>query len=314
MDISTLIIIFSVSFATVFLSVPRFIHKLTEKGLVVRDFYKPDKPWVPTNGGLAILFGVLSSLILAQILINHVDKLLIFYFIVFTFAVFGLVDDLIDVGRALKIVFPFFLALPIALLNLDTTLWIGFTEIELGAFYTYIIAPVYVMVVTNLINMHSGYNGLSNGLAGILFIFVGIGAYIQNGVESLIYLVPILGASLAFLYYNRYPSRIFEGNCGSLMAGSALGGLIVLNNMEIFGVIILIPHIINFLMYVLWKIKKVGEIKFGQVREDGTLEVPNPLTMKWIVPYYFKVTEPQAILILYSLTAMSGAFGLIIGP
>lgn len=314
MDISTLIIIFSVSFAMVFLSVPRFIHKLTEKGLVVRDFYKTDKPRVPTNGGLAILFGVLGSLIIAQILINPVDKLLIFYFVVFTFAVFGLVDDLIDVGRALKIVLPFFLALPIALLNLDTTLWIGFTEIELGAFYTYIIAPVYVMVVTNLINMHSGYNGLSNGLAGILFIFVGIGAYIQNGVESLIYLVPILGASLAFLYYNKYPSRIFEGNCGSLMVGSALGGLIVLNNMEIFGVIILIPHIINFLMYVLWKIKKVGEIKFGGIREDGTLEVPNPLTMKWIVPYYFRVTEPQAILILYSLTVMSGAFGLIVGP
>ena len=297
----------------VFLLVPRFARKLTEKGFVVRDYYKPGKRLVPTNGGLTILFGVLGSLIIAQLLINSVDRLLIFYFIVFTFAIFGLVDDLIDVGRILKIVFPFFLALPIALLNLDTTLWIGFTEIELGAFYTYLIAPIYVMVVTNLINMHSGYNGLSSGLAFILFIFVGIGAYIQNGIESLIYLAPILGASMAFLYYNRYPSRIFEGNCGSLMLGSALGGLIVLNNMEIFGVIILIPHIINFLMYVVWKIRKVGEIKFGKLREDGTLEVPNPLTMKWIVPYYCRVTEPQAILILYLLTVVSGIFGLIIG-
>ncbi len=313
MEILTLIIVFFISFSMVFLLVPRFANKLTEKGFVVMDYYKPGKRLVPTNGGLIILFGVLSSLIIAQILINPIDRLLIFYFVVFTFAIFGLVDDLIDVGRALKIVFPFFLALPIALLNLDTSLWIGFTEIELGVFYTYLIAPIYVMVVTNLVNMHSGYNGLSSGLAFILFIFVGIGAYVQNGIESLIYLVPILGASLAFLYYNKYPSKIFEGNCGSLMLGSALGGLIVLNNMEVFGVIILIPHIINFLMYVVWKVRKVGEIKFGQLREDGTLKVPNPLTMKWILPYYHRVTEQQAILVLYLLTAVSGAFGLIIG-
>jgi len=197
MEILTLIIVFFISFSMVFLLVPRFARKLTEKGFVVMDYYKSGKRLVPTNGGLIILFGVLGSLIIAQLLINHVEKLLIFYFIVFTFAIFGLVDDLIDVGRGLKIVLPFFLALPIALLNLDTTLWIGFTEIELGVFYTYLIAPIYVMVVTNLVNMHSGYNGLSSGLAFILFIFVGIGSYIQNGIESLIYVVPILGASLA---------------------------------------------------------------------------------------------------------------------
>jgi UDP-N-acetylglucosamine--dolichyl-phosphate N-acetylglucosaminephosphotransferase len=64
---------------------------------------------------------------------------------------------------------------------------------------------------------------------------------------------------------------------------------------------------------VVWKIRKVGEIKFGRLREDGTLKVPNPLTMKWILPYYYRVTEPQAILTLYLLTVISGAFGLIVG-
>lgn len=312
MNVLVLLVIFGISFTAVFFSIPSFIHKLTGKGQIVKDYYKFDKHLVPTNGGLAILLGVFCSLIIAQILVSSVDRLLIFYLIVVTFAFFGLVDDLIDVGRALKIVFPFFLALPISLLNVDTNIWIGFMQIELGVIYTFIISPIYVMVVVNMINMHSGYNGLSVGLSLILFIFVGIASFIQNGAESLIYLMPILGATLAFFHYNKYPSRIFEGNCGSLMLGSALGGLIVLNNMEIFGIIILIPHIINFLMYVVWKIEKVGEIKFGQLREDGTLKVPNRLTMKWIIPYYFRVTEAQATLILYGITAMFGAIGLFI--
>lgn len=311
LNIIVLPLIFGIAFAVPLWTGPKFIRKLTEKGFAVRDYYKPTKPLIPTMGGLVILTGAFSALIAAQFLVHgQINRLLIFYFIVFTFTVFGLVDDLIDIGRRLKIIVPFFLALPIALLNLDTTLWIGFTQIELGVLYTYLVAPVYVMVVANLINMHAGYNGLPTGLSLILFIFIGIGAYIQNGAESLIYVLPILGATAAFFYYNRYPSRIFEGNCGNLMLGSALGGLLVLNNMEIFGVVILIPHIINLLMYMVWKIKKIGEIKFGMIREDGTLKVPNPLTMKWIVPYYFRVTEPQAILIAYSLTVLSGVLGL----
>lgn len=303
-------ILFGVSFAAAFISAPRFIQKLAREGYVVRDYYKKDKPLIPTMGGLVILTGILSSLITAQFFMNPLDKLLIFYFIVLTFAVFGLIDDLVDIGRATKIVLPFFLALPVALLNQDTTLWLGFTHIELGSLYSYVVAPVYVMVVANLINMHSGYNGLSSGLACILLTVVGIAAYATNGPESLAYVLPVLGASLAFLYYNRYPSRLFEGNCGNLMLGAALGALIVLNNMEVFGVVILIPHIINFLMYVAWRIKRIGEIKFGGVREDGTLEVPNPLTLKWLFPYYFKLTEAQSVLLMYSLTLLSGAAGL----
>jgi len=44
-------------------------------------------------------------------------------------------------------------------------------------------------------------------------------------------------------------------------------------------------------------------VKFGRVREDGTIEVPNRFTLKWILPYYFKMTEKEAVLAMYVLTA-----------
>lgn len=305
------IVPFLASFIVTFIVTPLFIKKFRENKILARDMYKKGRPKVPTMGGLAILVGIVAGLICAQFFVQDVVKLLIFYFIVITFAIFMLIDDLIDVGRKLKIIVPFFLALPIALLNIDTSLSLYFFQIELGAFYSYVIAPLYLMVVANLINMHSGFNGLATGLSLILLIAIGIKAFMMHGISQLCYLMPVLGAGLAFFWFNKYPSRIFEGNVGSFTLGSAIGGLLILYNMEFFGGIILIPHIVNFLMYVYWRIKKYPLVKFGRIRKDRTLVVPNPLTLKWVFPYYFRLTEKQSILIMYILTVLFCIVGVV---
>lgn len=307
----TFIIPLLLSFLVTFFLIPRFIRKLKEEGHIVKDYYKIKETFVPTMGGLPILMGVLSALIILQLIFPDVEHLLIFYFVIFIYAVFGLVDDLVNVGRKIKLVAPFFLAFPIALLNIDTSLSLIFTEVELGILFSYIIAPLYVMVVSNLINMHSGFNGVSGGTTTILLGFTAIASFIKYGFVGLIYVAPILGAMIAFMYFNRYPSRIFLGNIGTLMIGASLGGFIIFQNLEIFGVIILIPHIINFLMFVYWKIRKYPHIKFGKVRKDGILEVPNNLTMKWLLPYYFPMTEKKAVLVTYLFSIVSGICGVL---
>jgi len=291
--------------------IPKFIQKFVEEGHVVKDYYKTKKTLVPTMGGLPILMGVLSSLIIIQIFFLQIEELLIFYFVIFIYAIFGLVDDLVDVGRKIKLIAPFFLAFPIALLNLDTNLSLIFIEIELGILFSYIIAPLYVMVVSNLVNMHSGFNGISGGVTTILLTFSAIASFIKYGYIGLVYVAPILGAMIAFMYFNKYPSRIFLGNIGTLMIGGALGGFIIFQNMEIFGVIILIPHIINFLMFVYWKIRGYPHIKFGEVDENGILHVPNNLTVKWFLPYYFPMTEKKAIILCYLFSVLSGIAGVL---
>ncbi|KYC53999.1 MAG: phospho-N-acetylmuramoyl-pentapeptide-transferase [Candidatus Methanofastidiosum methylothiophilum] len=307
----TFLISIFVSFFVTFFLIPKFIRMLKEEGHVVRDYYKLKETFVPTMGGLPILMGVLSSLIILQLIFPDVKNLLIFYFVIFIYAIFGLVDDLINVGRKIKLVAPFFLAFPIALLNLDTNLSMLFIQIELGILFSYIVAPLYVMVVSNLINMHSGFNGVSGGTTTILLAFSAIASFIKYGFVGLIYVAPILGAMIAFMYFNKYPSRIFLGNIGTLMIGGALGGFIIFQNLEIFGVIILIPHIINFLMFVYWKIRGYPHIKFGKVRADGILEVPNNLTVKWFLPYYYPMTEKKAIVFCYLFSIISGITGLV---
>ncbi|NMC59944.1 MAG: hypothetical protein GYA51_11285, partial [Candidatus Methanofastidiosa archaeon] len=197
---STFLISIFVSFLVTFFLIPKFITMLKEEGHVVKDYYKLKDTFVPTMGGLPILMGILSSLIILQLIFPDVENLLIFYFVIFIYAIFGLIDDLINVGRKIKLVAPFFLAFPIALLNLDTNLSLLFIQIELGLLFSYIIAPLYVMVVSNLINMHSGFNGVSGGTTTILLAFSAIASFIKYGFAGIIYVAPILGAMIAFMY------------------------------------------------------------------------------------------------------------------
>ena len=182
-----LILLFVISFLVTFSSTKKFIRKLIRNEFVVLDVYKKEK-LVPTMGGLAIIAGVLVSLLVSLFCVNSIEHLLIFYFVIFTFAIFGLLDDLVNVGRTLKIVAPFFIAVPIALLNTDTSLWILFAQIELGPYYSYIIAPLYLMVVVNLVNMHSGYNGLQSGLSTLIISFLTLKALMTHSYDEIVYI------------------------------------------------------------------------------------------------------------------------------
>ena len=84
----------------------------------------------------------------------------------------------------------------------------------------------------------------------------------------------------------------------------------MLNDIQFYAVFLFIPHIINFLLYVVWRLRKITDSKFGYLREDGTIAVPNPLTLKWVIPYYWNVTEKQATYCMYSLTGLFGIVGL----
>ncbi|MFH1126004.1 MAG: UDP-N-acetylglucosamine-1-phosphate transferase [Candidatus Altiarchaeota archaeon] len=305
-------IIFAISMMVTVYITPKVIKKLCKEHHLVKDHYKNGEVRIPTGGGIAMIGGILGSMVMTILLFPNVADLLIFYFIVLSYGMFGVGDDLLNISQKSKIFLPFFLALPIALLNSDTSPWLIFGEVELGLGWNYILAPLYIVVAANLINMHSGFNGLCTGMSSIILWFIAIKAYLVHGVDSLFYIAPVLGAAVAFWLFDRHPSKIFMGNSGSMILGSAIGGLIVLNNIEVFGLILLFPHIINFLLYIYWRVFSNTPLqKFGSVRHDNTVEAPNPFTLKWIAPYYFRLTERQSVFVMYAVTVIFGIIALL---
>lgn len=306
-------LVFLMPLLIILLTTPYLIRKLTKKGLVVKDYYKKAETMVPTGGGIAIMLAALFSMSINSLFYKFDAANYVALNVIVLFGVFGILDDMIDIGRPAKLVLMYYCSYPLMQYAAGSTVLFPIIgSIDFGLFYSQLIVPTFVLVAANLVNMHSGFNGMSSGLSAMVLISLIIKTLMTGDINNITAIIAITGATLGFHLYERYPSRIFWGNIGSLTVGSAIGVMIVMKGFIFSGFIMLLPHTINFLMYVYWRVKKYPQVKFGKVREDGTLEVPNNLTLKWVLPYYRNVTERQATYAMYAVSAVFCIIGILI--
>jgi UDP-N-acetylglucosamine--dolichyl-phosphate N-acetylglucosaminephosphotransferase len=309
-----LILFFLIPFIVMMIALPNLIPKLKKKGHYVRDMYKKTLTEVPSNGGLILLLFSIFSLAVLTLFYSKVIAPANFAIImvVVLFALYGMLDDMVNIGRPAKLILLYYCAYPLIPFVTTSILLVPFSGgADFSLIYFQLIVPTYVPVVANLVNMHSGFNGLAPGVSLILLFTLLLKTFFYGYIFNALFFVTMTGALLAYFWFENYPARIFWGNIGALSVGSAIGALIVTQGFLASGFIMLIPHTVNFLMYVYWRLntRKYPSAKFGHEREDGTLEVPNPLTLKWVLPYYFRVTEKQGVYAMYGLTALFCAIG-----
>ena len=306
-------LVFLLPFFIIIVTTPYLIRKLTRRGLVVRDYYKKGIKMVPTGGGIAIMLAVLFSISINEIFYNFEATNYVLLNVILLFGLFGILDDMIDIGRPAKLVLMYYCSYPLMQYAIHSQILFPIIgNVDFGIFYSQLIVPTFVLVAANLTNMHSGFNGMSSGLSVIVLISLIIKSVMSGSFDNIIAIIAIAGATFGFYLFERYPSRIFWGNVGSLTVGASIGVMIVMQGFIVSGFIMLLPHTINFLMYVYWRIKKYPQVKFGKMREDGTLEVPNNLTLKWVLPYHMRVTEKQATYAMYAVTAVFCVIGILI--
>ena len=341
-------LITAISFFGTLYVLPHSIRKLGINNYLAKDMYKLDRPLIPTNCGIILVFTSFLTISIIPLLsrflnyftdiplelYNLSDHNLAFVLVVSIYALYGLVDDLVDIGRVMKFFLPVAFAFPLVSVIEVNSIWLPFfgvksleTEILMGIYFSDIfrimVIPFYVMVVANLVNMHSGYNGLQSGLSIIIILTICIKSFFDNGLTNIAPVFAILGSLFAFFKYNKFPSKAFEGNIGSQFFGSTIGVLIAIQNYWWFGFFILIPHTFNFILWLVWlylmKIapshhldKHGNHTKFGSISESGAINVPSRLTLKWIPNYYFNLNEKQSTELMYCITAIFCILGLII--
>jgi UDP-GlcNAc:undecaprenyl-phosphate GlcNAc-1-phosphate transferase len=99
--------------------------------------------------------------------------------------------------------------------------------ISLGIF-SIPITIIWIVALSNAINLVDGLDGLSAGIAAIASLTLAVVCFSQDNMLAA-GLAAILGASaLGFLRYNFYPARTFMGDCGSLFLGFVLAALSLL--------------------------------------------------------------------------------------
>ncbi len=203
------------------------------------------KSGTPTTGGVFIvgsaLVGAIIALVMAQKLSTQACLLLL-TFVFYMFA--GLTDDILKIrGHHNEGLTPrrkLFLQIAIALLPAlymtvtgGTTVSFGSFEINLG--WLYPVFAIFLMVgVSNAVNLTDGLDGLAASNVVVSMIACVIISMISGNTEIAIISAAIAGAVLGFLYFNKYPAKVFMGDTGSLALGGVLGAIAVMGKFELW--------------------------------------------------------------------------------
>lgn len=244
-----------VSFLATFVLSHFLIPRLKRFGMTGKDVNKPDRPEVAEMGGIAIVAGFTSGILLAIFfntffgfdfnLVNVLAALITIHSVAFM----GVVDDLIDIPQKYKALLPLFAAIPLVAVKAagSTSVAIPFLGVvNFGMFYILVLIPIGVAVASNLTNMLAGFNGMEAGMGAVIFLAMGILAIKDGSVEMLLISLSMLAALLAFLHFNIYPSKAFPGDVGNLTIGAALATAVIIGNFESAGAILVIPYVMDF--------------------------------------------------------------------
>ena len=217
------------------------------------------KRGTPTMGGLLILTSLgVSSLLWMDLRNPYVWGCII---VTFGFGLIGFLDDLDKVRKAshkgvsgrVRLLGEFVIAGLVAWLITSyngTELYLPFLSnyrIELGPLYI-AFAAFTIVAFGNAVNLTDGLDGLATMpviIASVAFMiivylvgnakfsaYLGI-PYVAGAGDLAIFCGAIVGAGLAFLWFNAPPAAVFMGDTGSLALGGALGTIAVTAHHEI---------------------------------------------------------------------------------
>ncbi|NQV00645.1 MAG: phospho-N-acetylmuramoyl-pentapeptide-transferase [Parcubacteria group bacterium] len=95
----------------------------------------------------------------------------------------------------------------------------------------YILIFIFILVATaHSTNLTDGLDGLVGGVLLIAFAAYGTIAFSQGKMDLAVFCGVIIGALLAFLWFNIYPARFFMGDTGAMSLGITLGIIAMLTN------------------------------------------------------------------------------------
>ncbi len=217
----------------------------------------------PTMGGVLILLGLFSGILLWGNLSSHFIWFLIF--IVTCFGMLGAYDDYkkikfknsSGISFKFKIVAQILIALAAILILAHfseheelTNLYFPFFKnliVNLGWFFV----PFSIFVIvgsSNAVNLTDGLDGLATVpviLVASCFAFISYVTgnivfseylkitYIEGMGEASVFCGAIIGSCLGFLWFNAPPAKIFMGDTGSLALGGSLGAIGIITKHEI---------------------------------------------------------------------------------
>ncbi len=286
------------------------------------------KSGTPTMGGILIWGAVLAVAFGFSLAANvlRVDPWVSLNFIsrretllpmaaLFFSAIVGLVDDYLNVrkigahGGGLKV---WHRLLSYSVIAVAAAWWfyvrLEWDVLRVPFFGTVHVGPwmipifIFIIIATAFsVNETDGLDGLAAGTLLTAFSIYGAIAFFQGKTDLTAFCGAIVGALLAFLWFNINPARFFMGDTGAMSLGVTLGIVAMLTNS-----LLLLPIVGS--VFMLESVSVIIQVASKKIRKKKVfLSAP--------IHHHFEAkgwSEATIVMRLWVISAVSGVLGLII--
>ncbi len=252
------------------LLIPVLLHKQTGQNIRAEGpLSHQKKAGTPSMGGIAIIGATIVSAAIGGF-VSMDSAVIAAGFLLF--ALIGFLDDRLKVIKHenlglrawQKFGMQFLLAVLFAVYmayfsDKGTSVFVPFVNeyYDFGIWYIpFIIFTILSMV--NAVNLTDGLDGLAAGVTAIVALCMAAVSVYIGADSSGCFFAALMGGCLGFLFYNRYPAKVFMGDTGSLALGGGIAVAAIVMKMEL-----LLP--VAGFVYVLEALSVVLQVTYFKV-------------------------------------------------
>lgn len=254
---------------------------------------------MPRLGGLAIYLSFLLGLLLLQPSSPYHLAIVIGSVIV---VATGILDDIYDLSAKLKFFLQIFAALIVVLWG---GVQVEFINLPFGGLlhfgiFSIPITILWIVGVTNAINLIDGLDGLAAGVSSIALISISAMAVVMGNWYVVAIGVILIACTSGFLVFNFYPAKIFMGDTGALFLGYIISVLSLLGFKNVAFISFIVPIIILGV--------PLSDTIFAIIRRlynKNPLYAPDKSHLHHCL-LKLGYTHKQTVLLIYAMSAMFG--------
>jgi UDP-GlcNAc:undecaprenyl-phosphate GlcNAc-1-phosphate transferase len=257
---------------------------------------KVHKTIMPRLGGLAFYIAFVVGMLIVRPDSSFTMPLMIGSVIIIAT---GILDDIYTLSPKLKIIGHLLAALVIVQGGISVTfINLPFNGVLYLHWLSIPLTILWIVGITNAINLIDGLDGLAAGVSSIVLLTVA-GLSLTEG-NAFVFAVStiVLGSTLGFLPYNFHPAKIFMGDTGSNFLGYVIAVLALLGfkNVTLFSLVV--PIIILAV--------PISDTLFAIVRRivnKKPLTAPDKSHLHHCL-LRFGFTQSQTVVLIYGMSAL----------
>lgn len=206
---------------------------------VPKDSRRVHKHPIPRMGGLAIFIGFVLSVVLFARIDTQMRGILLGSVII---VVVGVVDDITPLPAILKLIVQIIAALVAVAFGVrieflaNPIWWSDTMYIDFG-FLSIPVTVLWIVGLTNAVNLIDGLDGLAVGVSAIASIAMMTISLAMGQWNTAIIIAALVGACFGFMPFNLNPARIFMGDTGALMLGYVMACISIIGLLKFYAIV-----------------------------------------------------------------------------